>query len=160
MLFLLFLTLSLILFIPLIFGYYCYKADYEFEHRKKKHPIKHLMAKGYSNIYEEWIGVLLWVIAWVVAITTIIMLLVIGVNNGTTEAQTASLIAERECLIYEMENNIYQDGGDDVVGKKALYDQIRVFNGKVAYYKQVNNNIWLDIFYSDAYSAIEPISLK
>lgn len=160
MLFWLFFTLTLVLFAPLIFGYCCYRANYEFESKKKKHPIKHWAAKMYSNISEEWIGYVLWIVTWLVVITTIFMLLAVMINNFAVEAQTAELLAERECLVYELENNIYQDNGDDVVGKKALYDQIREFNGKVAYYKQANHNIWTGIFYNDAYALIDPIPLK
>jgi hypothetical protein len=86
---------------------------------------------------------------------------IIVLSSATCEKATyARLEAERECLVYELENNLYDDNGDDVVGKKELYSQIRKFNTKIAYNKTMNNNIWYGIFYSNAYENIKPIPLE
>jgi hypothetical protein len=126
----------------------------------------HKITKKFDALYAEYfstdniLGLILWFVAWLNIIIFIVMSVITLCSITCKEATYARLETERECLVYELENNLYNDNGDDVVGKKELYSQIRKFNTEVAYNKTMNDNLWVGIFYSDAYESIEPILLK
>lgn len=88
------------------------------------------------------------------------MLMGICGANIDTPKEEARLRAAREVLVYELESDIYNDFGDDVVGKKELFTQIREFNTELAEYKAYSNNFWIGIFYPDATKNIDPILLS
>lgn len=89
-----------------------------------------------------------------------IMLLVIAVTHMATPMDIAKTEAYRDTLAYEFTHDIYSDNGDDVVGKKELYNQIREFNAQVASDHRAAKDFWIGVFVPDAYLDIEPIPLS
>lgn len=98
-------------------------------------------------------------IAIALSVIIVIMLFVTGLVHALAPAEQIHLITERDVLTYELEHNIYTDNGDDVVGKKELYNQIRQFNACLAHNKALQNNFWVGFFVPDIYDEIEPIQL-
>jgi cytochrome c-type biogenesis protein CcmH/NrfG len=98
-------------------------------------------------------------IAIVLSVIIAIMLFAIGMVHAFAPAEQIKLITERDTLVYELEHNIYTDNGDDVVGKKELYNQIREFNANLAHNKALQNNFWIGFFVPDIYDEIELIKL-
>ena len=93
-------------------------------------------------------------------IITSIMLLGIAITYISVPMDIAETKAYRETLVYELTHDIYSDNGDDVVGKKELYNQIRDFNAQLASDHRAAKDFWVGIFVPDAYLDIEPIPLS
>ena len=96
----------------------------------------------------------------VAAVFCLIMGAVIGVNHIGAPETRAALEAEYEVLSWEVENDVYTDGGDDVVGKKELYNNVRAWNAELAKKKVAEKNFWYGIFVPNIYSDLKPIELK
>lgn len=89
-----------------------------------------------------------------------IMGAVIFGEHVSAPAHLEALKAEREVLVWEIENAVYYDNGDDVVGKKELYNQVREWNKALAKNKTDEKNFWYGIFIPNIYGDLEPIELK
>lgn len=98
--------------------------------------------------------------AIIAGVIAVIMLLVIAMIHISTPMDIAKAEAYRDTLAYEFTHDIYSDNGDDVVGKKELYNQIREFNAQVASDHRAAKDFWIGIFVPDAYLDIEPIPLS
>ena len=88
------------------------------------------------------------------------MLIVLGCIYASAGGVRASLESERETLSWEIENDIYTDSGDDVVGKKELYNQVREWNANLAVDQYYEKNFWIGIFVPNIYGDLKPIELK
>ena len=55
------------------------------------------------------------------------------------------------------ENNLYDNDND--IGKKELMDEIREWNGDLAYRKAIQRNFWVGIYYPNIYDNLEFIPL-
>ena len=84
----------------------------------------------------------------------------IGISHIGAPGTKAALEAEYEVLSWEVENDVYTDGGDDVVGKKELYNDVRTWNAELANNKIAEKNFWYGIFVPNIYSDLKPIELK
>lgn len=100
------------------------------------------------------------VTAIIAGVIAVIMFLVIVIMHMPAPMDIAKAEAYRDTLIYEFTNDVYSDNGDDVVGKKELYNQIREFNAQVASDRRAAKDFWVGIFVPDAYLDIEPIPLS
>jgi hypothetical protein len=100
------------------------------------------------------------VTAIIAGIVAAIMLFAIAITHMSAPMDIAATEAYRETLVYEFTNDIYSDNGDDVVGKKELYNQIRDFNAQLASDHRAAKDFWVGIFVPDAYLDIEPIPLS
>lgn len=100
------------------------------------------------------------VTAIIAGIVAAIMLLAIAIIYMSNPMDIAETEAYRDTLIYEFTHDVYSDNGDDVVGKKELYNQIRDFNAQLASDHRAAKDFWIGIFVPDAYLDIEPIPLS
>lgn len=108
--------------------------------------------------YEEWIDCVCWGVLIPSAIVAIIMsIFVIDANVGI-EGKIASDEQRYEALVYQVENEIYENDND--VGKYELYNQVREWNEDLAKGKAMQNDFWLGIFYPDIFDKFEFIELK
>lgn len=73
----------------------------------------------------------------------------IATNRIGAEAKAMELKERYNSLVYQLENELYDNDND--VGKKELYDEIREWNEDLAYYKNVQNDFWIGIYYSKIY---------
>lgn len=107
---------------------------------------------------KDWIfGVCLGDLSFSVIIVLIMSVFVIDANVGI-EGKIASNEQRYEALVYQVENEIYENDND--VGKYELYNQVREWNEDLAKGKAMQNDFWLGIFYPDIFDKFEFIELK
>jgi hypothetical protein len=129
-----------------------YAADHALDEYRKSNRTKEKVCNGFA--------ITLFVIAVVAAIAIFISSIVLLLSYATAGGERARLEVEYETLSWEVENQVYHDGGDDVVGKKELYNQVREWNKNLASNQYYEKNFWVGIFYPDIYGDLKFIELK
>lgn len=81
--------------------------------------------------------------------TAAIMLTVIIVNNVGAKAKIESNKQRYDSLVYQAENNLYENDND--LGKKEIANQIQEWNEDLARGKALQDDFWVGIFYADIY---------
>lgn len=109
----------------------------------------------YSPLY--WI---FWFLFWTLLVAVVIMTLTIGICYGSARGEEAAMEQKYDALVYQLENDVYNDNGDDVVGKKELYDQISEWNQNVATGHTYAKDFWWGIFWPDYHADLRYIELK
>lgn len=124
--------------------------------------MENLNKKWYSKVAKLWndIDCIIKGVIIIIAIIIGIMLIFIGISYGTADGTKATNKQIYASLTYQLENDIYNDNGDDVVGKKALYDQIQEWNEDLAYAKIYEKDFWWGVFWPNIYSDFEFIEYK
>ena len=105
----------------------------------------------------EWLGMLSAVLAFVAGVAAAIMLVVIIVNNVGVEASIESNKQRYDSLVYQAENNMYDNDND--LGKKELANQIQEWNEDLARGKVLQDDFWVGIFYADIYDEFDFIPM-
>lgn len=77
------------------------------------------------------------------------------VARAGADAYLASMQEKRSALVYQLENNLYDNDND--LGKKELYSEITEYNCDVARGKTMRDNIWVYNLYADVYDNLELI---
>ena len=99
------------------------------------------------------------VISLVLAITAFVLSIGLGgvsiIARAGADAYLASMQEKRIALVYQLENDIYDNDND--LGKKELYSEITEYNCDVAEGKIKQNNIWVRNLYADVYDNLELI---
>ena len=99
------------------------------------------------------------VISLVFSITAFILSIGLGgvsiIARAGADAYLASMQEKRSALVYQLENNIYDNDND--LGKKELYSEITKYNCVVAEGKIKQNNIWVYNLYCNVYDELELI---
>ena len=98
------------------------------------------------------------VIAFLSFIAAIIMLMVIIVKNTNVDAYVAENQMRYEMLVYQYENDIYDNDND--LGKRDLMEDIQEWNEDLAYYRKAQDDFWVGIFHPNVYDQFEFIELK
>ena len=98
------------------------------------------------------------VIALISFIVSIIMLIVIIVNNTNVDAYVAENQMRHEMLVYQYENDIYDNDND--LGKRDLMEDIQKWNEDLAYRRKAQDDFWVGIFYPNVHDQFEFIELK
>ena len=106
----------------------------------------------------EWLQFLGGAIASIATLAVIISIGFMISNCATTDAMVAENHEKYKSLTYQLENNLYDNDND--IGKKALYDEIREWNEDLAYYREIQDDFWLGIFYPDVFDQFEFIEMK
>ena len=101
----------------------------------------------------EWLGMLSAVLAFAAGIAAAIMLVVIIINNVGIEANIESKKQRYDSLVYQAENNLYENDND--LGKKDLVNQIQEWNEDLARGKALQDDFWVGIFYADIYDEFD-----
>lgn len=78
----------------------------------------------------------------------------VKVNADATIARCEQVY---ESLVYQLENDIYENDND--LGKKELYDAIQDWNADLAEGRVMQDNVWVGMFYTDMYDQFEFIDL-
>ena len=98
-------------------------------------------------------------ISLVFAITAFVLSMGLGgisiVARAGADAYLASMQEKRSALVYQLENDIYDNDND--LGKKELYSEITEYNCDVAEGKIKQNNIWVYNIYCNVYDELELI---
>ena len=105
----------------------------------------------------EWVSMLSAIIAAIAGIAFVIMLIFVIVNNVGVEASIEVNKQRYESLIYQAENNLYENDND--FGKKELANQIQKWNEDLANGKALQDDFWVGIFYADIYDEFDFIPM-
>ena len=105
----------------------------------------------------EWVSMLSTIISVIAGIAFVVMLIVVIVNNVGIEASIEANKQRYESLIYQAENNLYENDND--LGKKELVNQIQEWNEDLARGKALQDDFWVGIFYADIYDEFEFIPM-
>lgn len=108
--------------------------------------------------YFDWIGMFSAFLAFVSGIAAAIMLIVIIVNNVGVEAKIEANKQRYDSLVYQAENNLYENDND--LGKKELANQIQKWNEDLSSGKALQNDFWVGIFIPDIYGEFEFIPMS
>lgn len=87
-------------------------------------------------------------------ISAVLGVIAVSASVGS-ESYLASMQEKRNALVYQLENNLYDNDND--LGKKELYSEIIEYNCDVAKGKIMHDNIWVYNLYSDVYDDLELI---
>lgn len=87
-------------------------------------------------------------------ISAVLGVIAISASVGS-ESYLASMQEKRNALVYQLENNLYDNDND--LGKKELYSEITEYNCDVAKGKIMQDNIWVYNLYADVYDDLELI---
>ena len=98
------------------------------------------------------------VIAFLSFLVSIIMLVVIIVDNTNVDSYIAENQMRYEMLVYQYENDIYDNDND--LGKRDLMEDIQEWNEDLAYYREAQDDFWVGIFHPNVYDQFEFIELK
>lgn len=102
------------------------------------------------------------IISGVMTVICLIALVVLSLGAIFGHITARGQIAENEqrydSLVYQLENNLYDNDND--LGKKELYNQIQSWNEDLAYYKSVQRDFWLGFLYPNIYDEFKFIELK
>lgn len=92
------------------------------------------------------------------SIALVVELTAILVTNANSIGEQAAMKAERETLIYQMENETYKN--DNNVGTTELFSSIAEYNGKVLKIRAGRKNPWINWFYVPYGEDLELIDLE
>ena len=111
-----------------------------------------------SNKYDgAWAAIS--AISLVFAITAFVLSIGLGgvsiIARAGADAYLASMQEKRSALVYQLENDIYDNDND--LGKKELYSEITEYNCDVAEGKIKQDNIWVYNLYCNIYDELELI---
>ena len=106
----------------------------------------------------EWASMLSAIISVIAGIAFVVMLIVIIVNNVGVGASIEANKQRYESLVYQAENNLYENDND--LGKKDLADQIQNWNEDLASGKALQHDFWVGIFIPDIYDEFEFIPMS
>ena len=88
-----------------------------------------------------------------------IVLIIIGcVSHFSANAEVAKNQQRYESLVYQAENNLYDNDND--LGKKELVNQIQKWNEDLAHHKEIQDNFWVGFMYPNIYDQFEFIPLE
>ena len=105
----------------------------------------------------EWVSMLSTIFSAIVGIAFAAMLIVVIVNNVGIDASIEANKQRYESLIYQAENNLYENDND--LGKKELVNQIQEWNEDLASGKALQDDFWVGIFYADIYDEFDFIPM-
>ena len=88
---------------------------------------------------------------------TVIMCIGIVCAHIGIEGQIRSNIEEYNSLVYQAENNLYENDND--YGKKELANEITEWNTSLAEHKALQRDFWVGIFYPNIYDELEYIPI-
>lgn len=100
--------------------------------------------------------------AFVVSIFGSIILLISGfaiiADYTSKDALLAEYQMEREMLVYQYENNLYENDND--LGKYELMKDIKEWNVDLVYKQKIQKSFWVGIFFPNIYDKLEVIELE
>ena len=120
-----------------------------------------VISLGLAIYVEKRFGDYSWlflVITFLSFLVSIIMLIVIIVNNTNVDAYVAENQMRYEMLVYQYENDIYDNDND--LGKRDLMEDIQKWNEDLAYRRKAQDDFWVGIFYPNVHDQFEFIELK
>lgn len=112
----------------------------------------------YTEYDTGWLKTIGWSIISISAVAILISGIVMLCSYGGADAEIAGNHKRYESLVYQLENNLYDNDND--LGKKELYNEIREWNEDLSYYQNIQDNFWFGIFYPNVFDQFEFIEYK
>ena len=84
--------------------------------------------------------------------------LILIFNHAGKNGEIAYWETKREMLVYQLENNIYENDND--LGKRDLMEDIVEYNTSLARKQANQDDFWIGIFVPDIYDQFEFIELE
>lgn len=106
----------------------------------------------------DWLKFIGWTIAAIALIAIVVSGVVMIESYGDAEAKIAQNNQRYELLVYQLENNLYDNDND--LGKKELYNEIREWNEDLAYYQNIQDNFWFGIYYPNVFDQFKFIEFN
>jgi hypothetical protein len=103
----------------------------------------------------EWLRCVSIIIAGIMAICIIVSGVVMLDSYGNADAKIAENKEIYKSLVYQLENNLYDNDND--LGKKELYNDIQEWNKDVVYYQNIQDNLWFGIYYPNVFDQFKII---
>lgn len=91
-------------------------------------------------------------------VISIIMIVIIIFSYCGSSAYVAQDQAKYDSLVFKLENTDCRDKFGLL--NKEIIDEVQTWNGTVAYYKTIQRDFWLGIFYPNVYDEFELIDLN
>lgn len=98
------------------------------------------------------------IIAAIMGLCILVSGIILVDSHGGKDAYIAERNQKYESLVYQMENNVYENDND--LGKKELYNEIREWNEDLAYRQSIQDNFWFGIYYPNIYDQFKFIEYK
>ena len=73
------------------------------------------------------------------------------------QADLESYEVERASLVYQYENDFYNNDND--IGKRELMSEIQKYNQDLVRHKRLQRNFWVGIYYPNIYDKLKPIDI-
>lgn len=99
-------------------------------------------------------GMLLTVIG---GVALLFSLFLIPIEHLGADGYVAGKRAEYETIMYQLENDIYENDND--IGKRELMVDVQEWNKWLAKGQAMQNDFWMGIYYADIYDQFEFIEL-
>lgn len=96
-------------------------------------------------------------VAGIAFIAFMVMIIAIFVQHTGVNGEIAKNQAIYESLVYQAENDLYENDND--LGKKELANQIQEYNGNIAKGQALQHDFWVGIFYPNIYDQFETIPM-
>lgn len=93
-----------------------------------------------------------------VLLVALIMGSIAFIDNTTKEATIARYQTKRDSLVFQLENNYYDNMMWD--GRENLMKEIYEFNATVVKGRINKENVWIGVFWPEDWNVIEPIDLN
>lgn len=98
------------------------------------------------------------IIAAIMGLCILVSGIILVDSHGGKDAYIAERNQKYESLVYQMENDVYENDND--LGKKELYNEIREWNEDLAYRQSIQDNFWFGIYYPNVYDQFEFIEYR
>ena len=106
----------------------------------------------------DWMDVAGCLGAWLGSTLVIGSLVVFGCSLMPAQANLDALEQTRASLVYQLENNLYDNDND--FGKKELMSEIQSFNESLVFHKKMQRDFWVGIYYANIYDDIQLIEIN
>ena len=98
------------------------------------------------------------ILFWIALIAVLISCFIFIDEYGCVDAKIAKNQAIYDSLVWQYENDIYDNDND--LGKRELMVDIQNWNKDLAYYRAVQDNFWLGIYVNNVFDQFDFIELE